>query len=511
MEILSIIIFFVMAYGFGHSITYSQKWDAPAYEKFFMNVGFGLAIIPVLGVLFSLLNIPINIILFLVLSLIIPCYQLIDKKIKKPSFNKDFCYFAIVLILSCIFFAVYLKGSFAYPYLEDDDPWHHAAGITYIKQTESITPTIDMIKGSKFYLTPYPPGYDTLMGLLNQITDDAVWTLKFFNTLILSLINILFYFFACTFLKSKKKAALATFFLIIIPCFTSHFIWASSLAILLFFPALYAIERNWILPGSIAIAGMIMTQMSNPFIFGIMLFIYICIKSIAKLQFQTKVLLTGIIGLFIGCLFWIPTIMTYGFETTANANSIQLGNIESINTKESGGGLIYTWKDFVLARPYNKIDNPIGVGIFLSILLIISLITIIIKSIKEKGITAWKSISILWLTLAFIGIHGNRLPFTMLMPHRWWAILAIPAALLCVEGFLTLGHYVEKYQIPRAIIYTILIIGVLITSAHPKYVVETATWPPGNAWKTYAQPNEWNLQIAQQNNKICWIGEAECT
>ena len=38
----------------------------------------------------------------------------------------------LVLLIFAVFFAVYHKGAFTYPYLEDDDPWFHAEVTKYI-------------------------------------------------------------------------------------------------------------------------------------------------------------------------------------------------------------------------------------------------------------------------------------------------------------------------------------------------------------------------------------------
>jgi len=396
--------------------------------------------------------------------------------------------------MSIIFFLIYLNGAFKYPYLEDDDPWLHASGCKYIKETHRISFSTETLKSLyKHYLEPYPPGYDILMGTIYQLNNNVIWTLKFFNVLLISLIGILFYFFALTFLNSRKRALLSMFFLLIIPCFVSHFIWASTLAILLFFPAFYALERieknwKWMIPAIIVIASMIMTQMSNPLIFGIMFLIYLIIKSISKKRFLWKIFLAGFLGAIIAfSLFWIPAVMKFGLETTAGRNSVNLYNLESIAAKNAGGGAIYNLNDFIFARTVSKMDNPIGIGVVLFSLLIFSLFIFFINWLKQPSKifskeNVWKIITFLWLFISFIGIHGNRLPFPMVMAHRWWATFSIPVVLICTEGFFALGKLSKRIKINSFFIYTIIIFGILLTSGYPKYVVETSYWPPGVGW-----------------------------
>jgi hypothetical protein len=112
------------------------------------------------------------------------------------------------------------------------------------------------------------------------------------------------------------------------------------------------------------------------------------------------------------------------------------------------------------------------------------------KTIFAKD-CAWKLISVIWLLIAFAGIHGNRLPFPMLMPHRWWAIFAIPLVILCAEGFFALGKLSERFKLHRFFVYAIILLGVLITSAYPKYVVETSYWPPGVSWGSMDEVQEY--------------------
>src|SRR4030042_1450406 len=108
-------------------------------------------------------------------------------------------------------------------------------------------------------MDPYPPGYDLLMGVLLQTANSVMWILKFFNALIISVSIAFFYFFAKELMGDKNKALFSTFCLAAVPAFMSHFIWAISLAVPLYFVAFYCLERikqdkKWFIVSIAAIA-----------------------------------------------------------------------------------------------------------------------------------------------------------------------------------------------------------------------------------------------------------------
>jgi hypothetical protein len=144
---------------------------------------------------------------------------------------------------------------------------------------------------------------------------------------------------------------------------------------------------------------------------------------------------------------------------------------------------IYTFKDFFIAQHQNMINNPVGVGIVLSSLLLLSLIPLALnwkKLLKDRN--DWKLITLLWLLFAFLGIHGGtRIPVA-LFSFRFWALFAIFLSLIVTEGLWFLFGLVGKNKILRLIIVIIIITGVWYTSGTQKYSVNTATWPPGGGW-----------------------------
>ena len=226
LDLITIILFFVYTYGLGFSLTYFLKNAENFWERNLMRIGIGLGSMVVLGILLNFLHLPIDWKIFLVVSLILPFYDLF-KRIKTktiPKINipltKSNLFVLIVLLIFIGTLFMYASGAFKYPYLEDDDPWNYAKGVKYIAlEKTAFEPEGFDEKGIFHYIEPYPPGYSLIMGVLHQTSESISWTLKFFTSLIISLSIIFFYFFVKKFTDDKSKALFATFVLAAIPCF----------------------------------------------------------------------------------------------------------------------------------------------------------------------------------------------------------------------------------------------------------------------------------------------------
>ena len=89
------------------------------------------------------------------------------------------------------------------------------------------------------------------------------------------------------------------------------------------------------------------------------------------------------------------------------------------------------------------INNPVGIGFFVMLLLLSGVVLLMINyqaflDPKEP----WKLIALLWLLIAFIGVQGARLPIQF-VAFRWWMIFVIPVAILTaysVRILLSLRH-----------------------------------------------------------------------
>jgi len=485
-------------WGFGFSLTHYliKKFDNKL-EKHLMSLGIGLGLFPITAVTLNLLRIPLHWSVFLILALIVPLIVLSKSKIKisKPKITKTTINILIVILISIIFLGIYVKGANTYPYLEDDDPWLHAESTKYIslEKTAYEPSNYDL-----FYLDPYPPSFDILMGVLHQTNNSIMWTLKFFNVLIISLGIIFFYFFALQLSKNKNKAILSTFTIAVLPSFMSHFIWAQTLALVLFFPAFYALlkikeNKGWGVIALIIIASILVTQPSSAVIFGIMGFIY-WISKLSSNYFNNKkifskknnlIFFSLISGVLLSLLYWIPMFIRWGFEGTLQGIRFSKKLISDA-TLDTSGGIIYGLKDFIIAPLQSKMDQPTGLGIFIFLILVFTILLLLINIKKVKKST-YLTTCLLWFIFTLIGIEGNAFSIK-LFPHRFWVFFAIPVALLVGEGILTLSRSLKNKNV-RYSLLSILFIGILWTSAYPKYVVETSNWPAGASWTSYDEIN----------------------
>ncbi len=543
MNLLTIMLFFIYTWGIGFTLTslISQKTENQL-ERHIMNVGIGLATLPILIVLLNLLRIPLDWRIFLALSLLYPIIYLL-KFIKKKEFSfkpslklkKSTIYIIIALLIFLATFYIYHKGAFAYDYLEDDDPWGHASAAKYIsiEKTAYDPPGKKGVNEDLFpYIDPYPPAYDAIMGILHQTSPSLSWTLKFFNALIISLGILFFYFFAKEFIKDQNKALFATFALAAIPSYLSHFIWAHALIPTLFFPALYCFEKikesnKWAILAAITTSGILVSQLvEQPLKIGIMLLLYFTIKSLLSRKFLIPHF-TALAASFLLSLLWYGNmILKYGgiggltgsiYEpgsTGATALQNQTSFFSSIASALKtyfipyGGTATraYTFNDFFIAQPQNMINNPIGIGIAISILIATALLYILIKYkslLKEEN--SWLLITLAWLIFTFLGVNSKTFDLPVgLVAFRFWMLLAIPVSLIAAEGMWALVSVSKKLNIPAIFILLIAIGSVIGTSAYQKYSVNTAQWPPGKAFTSYEEANDfvWLKQNTPLNAKV---------
>ena len=215
---------------------------------------------------------------------------------------------------------------------------------------------------------------------------------------------------------------------------------------------------------------------------------------LAKIILEKKILfyhaLAGLAGVSLSFIFWwIPMIIKYGFYKTLEG--LGLGVIErdvggAISALAVGGTAdrAYTFKDFFIAQEQNMINNPIGIGVFLSILTVIALIFIFLrfKDLFKKE-NHWLGITLAWFILTFYAVNAVNMP-VKISPFRAWMLLAIPVCILAAEGAFNLIAISKKSMgnIGKYGVLLILLIGIYFTSTHQKITVNTATWPPGAFW-----------------------------
>lgn len=485
MSYWTIFLFIVYSWGLGYSLTRFVKNSDNILERNLMRIGIGLGTIPLIGVILSILHIPIDWKIILVLSIIIPLFHLIKNlnKFRIPiiKITKSNIIIFIVLILLVFTLFMYTKGAFFYPYLEDEDPWEHALSVKYVSVEKNLRDPLPDIRVLQ-YIDPYPPGYAVLFGILHQTSPSLNWTLKFFNALIISLGIMFFYFFAREFIGNKNKALFATFVLASIPCYLSHFIWAHSYVVTLFFPAMYCLERikhdkKWSYISAVVISSLIMIQPTQPMKLGALMGIYFLIKCIKKKKILKHLLIALVLGALLSLLWWGPHLIGFFHHADKAASS------KGLFAPNSGTATRpYTFNDFFVAKKQNMINNPLGVGIVLSLLLIFTIFFLIIN---YKKLQTWEIITLFWLAFTFIGI--NSMTFNLpigLYAFRFWMLFAIPVSLISAEGASILSNMLKKIGIGNIITIVVLIVGIIFTSGIQKYAVNTAIWPPGSLWSS---------------------------
>jgi hypothetical protein len=458
-------------------------------EKSLMSFGFGLAAFTVLSILFNLVQIPLTWPVFAALSVASWGYLFYKKD---PIFSDLASGFKLqmperdVLLVIAMFLAYFLvlwAGSNAYPYLEDDDPWTHATGAKIISMTGSFTRFFDGTHFTRLYIEPYPPGYDILMGVLHQLTVSVSDTLKFFNAFLIGA-SLIFAFYAIAQITNDRRLALlSTFFLLCLPSFMGHFIWAQTLAVLFVFVAFYGFDRSltdkrFMLPSAVAAAAIAVTQPSTAAIFAMMFIIYAAVKvfisgSDAANRLKTLII-PALIALVLAGTFYVPTFQKYGVNNTlvgigAYDSQLFLGQ----NTADTSGGIVYSLEDFLFAKDTGKIDQHIGIGMVLGILAMAGLVFLVQQRAGWKS-NSWMLLVALWLVFCFLGTEGNALP-VKLFPHRFWVFLSIPVAMAAAYGY----THIEALTQHKKAALAMLVVLVLLTSADAKIKVQTSVWPPG--------------------------------
>ncbi len=499
---ISIILFFVYCFGFGHSLSlFIKEWNASFFEKVIMKIGFGLALITPVAIMINLFKLPVLWWIFLILSLIGPIYSFRSGiKIPKIKFKKSDMYLIFVLIIFVFSLYMYMGGALSHPWLSDGDSWQHATSIKYIASEK----TVFAPEGQETvfrYLDTYPPGYGAVLAILYQTVGSLIPTIKVFNALIISLGYLFFFFFFKSFMKSNKKALMATFILAMVPSFVSRFIWAHSLVITLlpvFLYALVKIEDNkrWAIIAGIVFGCTTLIQPTQPVKFFVMFLIFISIKLFKDKNLLKPYLIVLLFTIIFSLFWWGPMVVKYQDDFFFEFMGGQQSFYKEDGTRGSKpyiGGLgtatrMYYFDDFFTAKSQNQINNPVGWGSIVSILFAFGLISLFFnyKKLKPKKAN-WRLISLFWFVFTFAGLYGGTVFPIALVSFRFWTLVSIPMALLAVEGMWFLINLGKKINIPAFIILIIVLLGVFVTSGVAKFELNTMQWAPEGAHMQFGQ------------------------
>jgi len=547
-SIFTVILFFVYFWGLGFTAMYllTDKTEN-ALERFFLRVAIGMGVFPLLSIILNVVRIPLDWKIFLVVSIAFPLFVL-GKKLytkehifseEKFQLKKSTLFFLLALGIAIAWFYIYTTGAFAYPYLEDEDPWGHAVGAKYVALEKTAFDPPHSVRNGKIddllsYIDPYPPAYDILMGVLHQTSTDLNWTLKFFNVLIICLGFVFFYMFA-RIITDRNKALFATFVLAAVPSYLTHFIWAHSLGITLFFPLMIAFEhlreqKNWVYPAGFIFGSIWVTQnVSQPLTLSIMLGIYLVVVSITNGKLFTYGFVALIAGFCASLLWWGVLILKYGLftflayykvgggsqetavEKTAAATSTLFGTVKNLLktffNPGGSGSRAYGVNDFFFAQHSNMINNAIGIGAVVSVLVLIAVVYLVVRYRKELVTSqhTWTAVMLFWLIYTFWGVNGSTFPISVARgAFRLWMFFSIPVALLAAEGLDALLKLPRKIPLQIYIIGLVVIGGVVLTSAHQKYSANTSIWPTSGAFTNNAEPFEYGawFKTIEQNSKV---------
>ncbi|MBI2576579.1 hypothetical protein HYV84_05170 [Candidatus Woesearchaeota archaeon] len=584
MSVITIVLFFVYTWGLGVLATFFCRQPEHGFERNVARLGIGLGFFSILAIIFNLFHIPLDWKIFALagsIGILIYCLKFLRSwKKQEHAFSsklaKNNIYAVIVLVLFLFTLSMHLKGAFSYPYLEDTDPWEHALGAKYAAVEKTATPPPSATKGYFAYLAPYPPAYDALLGILHQTSPSLSWTMKFFNALMVSLAIPFFYIFAGKFISHPDKAMFATIVFSFIPSFLSHFIWSHALIVPLFLVAMYALEmiqedKRWIVPGAIALAGMLVVQPTKIAKLGILLGLYVVIVCIVEKKFLWNPFAALAGGTLLSLAWWSSNfsfffkknISGYVAKAGDQASAGILAKLKAMFPPDIGTGTrAYGFDDFFVARTQNMINNPIGIGTALSILVFIGMLLLlfflirhllqqrdetsklrffvgagsialsflfgIFSLFKSLGAFAymllfallalflvknplsrerknvWIPISLAWMLFTFLG--ANSLTFNLpvgLFAFRFWMLLAIAIALFAPAALWFLLGFSQNQWVKWAII-GIAVVSIGITSAYPKYKVNTAQWGPDGRWSSMQelQGYIWLKENLPPNTKV---------
>ena len=540
MHVNAVITFFIISIGFGYTVFWLSK--AKVHDHFLVRLlellAVGLTTFSFLGVVLGLLHIPLSIITYLIIALLGPAVSLVVNIVKGRNdpilgsmpkgtllSETTWCVLALLVLLG-LFFAVYDRGANAYPYLEDDDSWNHAQGAMYVATQHTYTidqalryePTV--MHGYGQYLEPYPPTYDTLMGVLRQTNDSITWTLKLFNVLLITLGLAFFYLFFREYLRSDLKALFATFILAALPSFMSHFIWNQTLAIILMPVAFYAILRamhetdgkGWRVPAIIAVASALVTQPVVSLVFGItvlLLFLVVVLHEalskhegakhentkrargrtgaglLPRFPKSWSLFMVGLGGVVLSMLFWGAQLLKWGLSGIAGLEGGEL------QTAAASG---YTIQKYALADIFlpwwmpssfsSRVDQAVGWGVAITVLLCLAIIMLLVTARKTLHPRRdWTGLhAALWFLLMMYLVFAPSFGLRSFWTSRAWPLLAIPLAIIVTMGVFILINSFSSNRWMRLGILVVIAIAIGLTSIPQKVAVQTAQWPPGALW-----------------------------
>lgn len=545
MVAISILYFVLVTLFLSFFIDLFVEYNPDLFEQFFMRVGFGLALFSVLGVLLDLLFIPLNAWIILGVAAVFPSIYFYKNPVNKLPFSstvkirRKHIIYSLVLILFSVTAYMYISGSFAYPYMEDGDPW----GYTAVSKVISEEETFKADYRYDHYSEPYTQGYQIVMGVLHQTNDNMYWNMKFFHNLILALSIPFFFFLARKVVPNDMYAMLSAFVLFAIPSWVTHFIFSLNYNMVLFLLLLFAFfsykEKGWNIVGGLLLGSLIINhQFTSVIAIGI-LFLFFFFEFIQSGKLDKNYVDTFYIGFLTSLLFYIPTTLRHPFyyenfveqgmgglemflypvmnNTALLAGVIGLligvyvafffqdkwkQYVEKISLKtryvllacfyavlgilyfypsrlidvEGSASRSYDFMDFWASEP-SMINNTVGIGPVLFVFLVGALLFLFTRyESLMKEQKLFIIVNVFFVLLWLVLGYDHSI---LIMTFRVWTFFAIFASLLAAYGLYILYNTIGVTVNKRFAVLVLLLIlaSITWTSFMPKYDHNTSTWP----------------------------------
>jgi hypothetical protein len=505
----AVLLFAVVTLGLGYGVLSGCK--SPTNQNLFFRgletAGVGLSAFSFLGVVLHLLRVPLNWLVYLALACLGPALALsswlwrrrppVPARLRRNRVELGYACLLCVVLLA--FLKVYYSGAQAYPYLEDEDPWMHAEGVLYVatEHTYKADSLFRPVGHYAFYLEPYPPTFDVLLGILRQVGDSVSFTLKFFNVVMVTLAIAFSFLFASQYLKSLHKGFFVALVLAALPSFMSHFIWSQSLALAVFPVAMYAALRaledwRWGPPAIVSVASLMVTQPVVSLMAGTVLILLVgCVflreralapdTRVGSFPMTARGLAVGAGGLLLSLLYWGAQLAKWGLSGMLGVKG------DEFTTKWQDAYTLrqYTLSQTIFPQP-DMIDQPTGWGPVVTVALCVALWSYALRQLKRHE-PAKRSFTdlhlLLWFAPLFYLVFAPSFGLPAWGSSRAWGYLAIPVALLATEGVFLVASWssARSPRLGRPVVVAAAL-GILATSAPAKLELETSVWAPGQHW-----------------------------
>jgi hypothetical protein len=496
---ITIAVFAFVVVGLGRAVMGLSRatQEKNPIVRYLETLGVGLAAFSFAGVVFALVGIPLHWGVYVGIAAVgwaaahwvgrgIP----VDSKWDR---DETICAIALLALLVAVF-ALFLRGANAYEYLEDDDPWSHAQGALYVAKNHNCDVAAwarGASEGFAFYLEPYPPTYDIVMGVMRQLNDSISWTLKTFNVVLVTLAVAFNFLLGKSYLGNWWRALFAAFVLAVLPGYMSHFIYSQTLALCIFPVALYATmkamrDRSFIAPAMLSVASMMVTQPVVSVCFAVVLLLFIALVLVHDRASQAdgsrarSGLVVAAGGFLLSLLYWGRQVARWGLVGILSSKGKDL-----LTTWHSDPALLQVPLADALFPPIQaRIDAPVGWGIVVALALLVGIGSCVADVVVLRMRASPERTHLLgwFLPLAYLGF-APALDLPAWGSARMWAYMAVPVAFLATEGIFLLGELALAAR-PRLRMAAIALaaLGIALTCLPAKAAVETAIWPLGAEW-----------------------------